>query len=94
MTPLSKRKTRLTFITADEVYECGKRRAVIIEAHPGYALVRLQGLRTAYTVPYAAVYSLAVKQALSAERREKAAKKKIGGVKWVKKLPKWMQEAK
>jgi hypothetical protein len=79
MTPLSKRKTKLSFSTADEVRERGRYRQVIIEAHPGYATVRLQGMRTGFDVSYAAIYSLAVKQALAAERAAKAAKKKVVG---------------
>ena len=79
MTPLSKRKTKLVFVTADEVREQGKYRAVIIEAHPRWATVRLQGMRKSFIVSYAAVYSLAVKQALREAAIAKAAKKKKAG---------------
>jgi hypothetical protein len=78
MTPLSKRKTRLSFITADEVREQGRYRQVIIEAHPGYAVIRLHGLRRAFTLTYGAMYQFSVRQAVEQARREKAAKKQRG----------------
>ena len=71
VTKLSARKTKLQFVTADEVREAGKYRAVVIEAHPRHCVLRLHGLRTGFVVSYAAVYSLAVKQALAAEREAK-----------------------
>ena len=78
MTDLSRRTTRLRFTTADEQREHGKYRRVIIEAHPGCATVRLAGLRTSYSIPWASIYSLAVKQHVASERAEKARKKKEG----------------
>ncbi len=76
---LANRKSKLVFVTADEIRERGKYRAVIVEAHPGYATLRLQGLRKSFTLPYGAIYGLAVKAAVAAERAEKAAKKKGRG---------------
>lgn len=78
MTPLSKRKTKLQFITANEVRERGRYRQVIIEAQPQYAVVRLQGMRKGFVITYAGIYDAAVKIAVAAERAEKAAKKKAG----------------
>ena len=75
MTDLAKRITQLRFTTADEVRERGKYRKISVEAKPQYAIIRLQGLHTAYTVPWSAVHSLAVKMAVAAKRAEKKAKK-------------------
>ena len=75
MTDLTARVTKLRFQTAEEVREQGRYRKVCIEAEPLTAIVRLAGLRTAYTIPWAAVYSLAVKMAVASERAEKRAKK-------------------
>lgn len=71
MTKLSARKTKLVFCTADEVRERGKYRQVVIEAHTLCCTVRLQGMRKGYLITYGAIYSLAVKQALAAEREAK-----------------------
>ena len=75
MTDLSRRTTRLRFTTSDEQREHGKYRRVIIEAHPGCATVRLSGMRTGYSISWASIYSLAVKQHVAAEKAEKARKK-------------------
>ncbi len=75
MTDLVKRSTRLRFTTSDEQREQGKYRRVMVEALPGCAVIRLSGLRTSYTIPWSAVYSLAVKAAVASERAEKARKK-------------------
>ena len=59
MTTLSNRKTRLVFETADTVRENSKLRAVIIEAQPMIAYVRLKGTRRAFPISYAAIYHAA-----------------------------------
>jgi hypothetical protein len=71
MTSLSQRRTRLVFETSSMVRERGKWREVIIEAHPGYAVLRLKGLRKSFTLDYSAFYSLAVKAEVAAKRAEK-----------------------
>jgi hypothetical protein len=76
MTTLATRKTRLIFTTADEIRERGKFRPVVIEARPGCAVVRLLGLRTAYTITYGAIYHCAAKAAANAARAEKKAQSK------------------
>jgi 3-methyladenine DNA glycosylase Tag len=76
MSELAARRTRLVFTTADQVRERGKLRAVVIEAQPYMAMVRLHGTRTAFPVSYAAVYHLAARLAVAEQRKEKAAKKK------------------
>lgn len=63
MTTLRQRKTRLIFETESEVKERGKYRAVIIEAMPHFAMVRLKGTRTKFPIPYAAIYHAAARLA-------------------------------
>jgi hypothetical protein len=76
MTPLTARKTRLTFETASTVRERGRYREVVIEAEPAYAVVRLKGTRGRFLVAWDAVYGLAARQAAEQKRREKLARKK------------------
>ena len=76
MTDLAKRITKLQFTTADEVRERGSYRKIIVEAKPGFAVLRASGLRTSYTIPWAAVWSMAVKAAVAAEKAEKKSRAK------------------
>lgn len=76
MSELATRRTRLVFTTSDTIREKGKLRAVVIEAQPYMAMIRLQGMRTAFPVPYGAIYHLAARLAVAEARKEKAAKKK------------------
>jgi hypothetical protein len=77
MTRLETRKTKLSFVTADSVRERGKSRPVVIEATtPYWATVRLAGMRKAYKVSFASIYTLAVKQEVEKQRAEKKAAKK------------------
>ena len=75
MTSLSRRTTRLKFVTEDEVRASGRCRKVSVEARPEYAIIRLQGLHTAYTIPWSAIHSVAVKMAVAAAKAEKKAKR-------------------
>lgn len=75
MRSLLNRKSKLIFQTADAVRERGRLREVVIEAHPGYAMVRLAGMRTAYPISYAGIYNAAVRIAVERERAERKAKK-------------------
>jgi hypothetical protein len=76
MTALSKRKTKLTFETADTVRERGRLREVVIEAQPFFCLVRLKGMRSSMPISYGAIYHVAAKIAAEKRRAEhKAARK-------------------
>lgn len=80
MAHLEKRKSRLTFTTADTVRERGKLREVVVEATtPYWATVRLAGMRKSYKVSFASIYTLAVKQEVEKQRAEKKAAKKGKG---------------
>ena len=75
MTTLATRKTRLVFMTSDEIREHGKYRPVVIEARPGCAVVRLLGLRTSYTITYGAIYHAAARIAAEQARAARKAKR-------------------
>jgi hypothetical protein len=79
VTSLAERKTRLVFETSDQVRECGAWRPVIVEAHAGYAVLRLKGLRGRFEICYGTVYQQAARIAAERARAEKKAAKKRGG---------------
>jgi hypothetical protein len=79
-TNLSKRKTRLQFVTCDVVRERGRLREVVIEAGTHYATVRLLGMRRSYQISYAGIYHMAARIAVEKERAEKKAAAKKGGM--------------
>ena len=76
MTTLSNRKTRLVFETADTVRENSKLRAVIIEAQPMIAYVRLKGTRRVFPISYAAIYHAAGRIEAERVRAEKKAQRR------------------
>jgi hypothetical protein len=76
MTALRERKTRLTFETADEIRDRGRYRAVVVEAEPDYAVLRLKGTRHRFQVSWAGLYQYAAKCEVDRLRREKAASRK------------------
>jgi hypothetical protein len=76
VTDLTMRATRLRFRTSGEVKVRGKYRKLVVEARPEYCIIRPEGMRTAYTVPWDAIFSTGGKMFAAAERAEKAARKK------------------
>ena len=76
MTDLTIRATRLRFRTVCEVKQRGKYRKIVVEAKPDYALVRLEGMRFAYTIPWDFVWSLGAKISARNAAAEKLAKRK------------------
>ena len=75
MTELRGRISRLRFVTDSEVREGSKRRRVVCEARPEYLIVKASGLHSRYTIEWSAIWSLAVKMQVAAEKAEKKAKK-------------------
>ena len=75
MSALAGRRTQLAFETRDEIRERGQYRPVCVEAHPDFAVLRLKGTRHRLTLTWAAMYSLAAKQAADQARRDRKAKK-------------------
>lgn len=79
MSNLETRKSKLQFTTASTFREGRKLRQIVVEVDgPTFINVRLAGTRTRYSITFDAIYSAAVKLAVAAERREKAAAKKGG----------------
>ena len=78
MTDLTLRSTKLRFVTASEVRDGCKRRRVVCEARPEYLIVKASGRHSSYTIGYDAIWSMAVKMQVAAERAEKKAAKKRG----------------
>jgi hypothetical protein len=70
---LTKEKTLVVVETDDHVFEHGSR-AVIVEAHPNFLLLRLKGTHRSYLIEYAAIFSAAVK--LSVQHDQAAAGRK------------------
>ena len=75
MTDLSTRKTRCIVQFSDAVRERGKLREVIFQLTPYGISVRLKGMRSAFEVSPASVYTLAVLKSVQKARDEKKAKK-------------------
>lgn len=74
MTALAKRKTRARFETAAKI----QGRAVIIEAEPYIARVRLKGQRTTFEVSWEGVYFQAAKLAADRLWTERKARRRHG----------------
>jgi len=61
MTRLDQRKTKLSFETQSTIFEQGEHRAVIVECHPKYALLRLKGKRKGYSISWDAMVRVAAR---------------------------------
>lgn len=62
-----------------ETSACYQRRALIVELHPAYLVVRLKGLRSAqrrYSVSYDTVYELGAKLQYRLDQAEKLSRRK------------------
>lgn len=79
MPALDQRKTRLAFTTCDTVRDRGRLRPVVIDAQPYYAMVRLQGTRTAFPISWAAIYHAAARIKSQQDRAAKDAARKSKG---------------
>jgi hypothetical protein len=69
---LSKRKTRLSFITNQVARYRGREREIVIEVFPEHAAVRLLGTRTRYEVSWRGVFDLAAEIYARRERARQA----------------------
>lgn len=76
MTDLTARVSRLRFRTVGEIKMRGKYRKVIIEAKPDYAIVRLEGMRIAYSVSWEGIFWLGAKHFAAQTKAEKLAARK------------------
>ena len=75
MTALVQRKSRLTFETAETLFECGANRAVVIEAEPEYVTLRLKGLQHRVSITWGAVYHFAARIEAEKARQTKAVRR-------------------
>lgn len=75
MTNLAERTTRLRFATSEEVRQRGKYRKIVVEARPQRCILKLAGMRQSVELPWEAIWSLANKIQVAAQRAEKKAKK-------------------
>ena len=71
MTYLRDRKSRLSFVTNSTARYRGRDRAIVMEALPEYAAVRLLGTRTRYEVSWRAIFDLAAEIRVRRERQRK-----------------------
>lgn len=73
---LQTRRTRLIFETASLVRERGRYRAVVVQAEPEFAILRLKGTRHALHLSWDGIYAFAARCEADRKQREKAALKK------------------
>jgi hypothetical protein len=56
---LLERKAQIIFISASSVNESGKRRKIVIESRPEFAIVRLNGSRKRFPIAWEMIYEIA-----------------------------------
>lgn len=57
---LLERKTRIIFVTASSVQAKRKPREIVIETRPEFAIVRLNGTKEQYPLPWEKIYNAAL----------------------------------
>jgi hypothetical protein len=57
---LLERKTRIIFVTASSVQAKRKPREIVIETRPEFAIVRLNGTKEQYPLPWEKIYNVAL----------------------------------
>jgi len=73
---LPDRKSRTIFITGSTVLYNGKRRNVVIESRPEFAIVKLNGTKTNYPLAWERIYEVAAEHHAANLRLEKQAERK------------------
>jgi hypothetical protein len=53
------RKAQIIFVSASSVDESGKKRRVVIESRPGFAIVKLNGSKKRYPIAWEMIYEIA-----------------------------------
>jgi hypothetical protein len=81
---LLERKAQIIFVTASSVEQNGKKRKVVVESRPTFAIVRLDGSRERFSIAWEAIYDTAkqlraksLRQEDEAERLNKRSIKKV-----------------
>jgi len=59
MACLLERKTRIIFVTATSVQATGKSREIVVETRPEFVIVRLNGTKEQYPLPWEKIYNAA-----------------------------------
>jgi DNA gyrase inhibitor GyrI len=86
MSCLIDRSVKIIFVSASSVNKNGKRRKIVLESCPTYALIRLRGSAESFPIAWEAIYEAAVRRhaenlrlEAEAEKAHKALKKKPTG---------------
>ena len=56
---LLERKAQIIFVSASSVNESGKRRKIVIESRPEFAIVRLNGSKKRFPIAWEMIYEIA-----------------------------------
>ena len=86
MAYLIERKTQTLYVTASSVSENGKKRKIVVESRPEFAIVRLAGARGEFPISWKMIYEAAMRHhaenlrlEAEAEKTRKARNKKRTG---------------
>ena len=86
MAYLIERKAQTLYVTASSVSENGKKRKIVIESRPEFAIVRLAGARGEFPIAWKTIYEAAMRHhaenlrlEAEAEKTRKARNKKPTG---------------
>jgi hypothetical protein len=83
---LLERKAQIIFVSASSVNESGKKRKIVIESRPEFAILRLNGSRKRFPIAWELIYEIAKRNHATnidlenhAERKDNRSKAKMGG---------------
>ena len=66
-------KTATIFVTASPILRNGRHRKIIVETRPEFAILKLHGIKTRYSLAWETIFELAVKQDAANRRIERRA---------------------
>ena len=75
MAYLIERKTQTLYVTASSVSENGKKRKIVVESRPEFAIVRLAGARGEFPISWKMIYEVAMRHHAENLRLEAEAEK-------------------
>ncbi len=75
MSCLLERKAQIIFITASSMRDNGKRRKIVIESRPEFAIVRMEGSKERFPISWEMIYEVAKRHHLQNLELEAAAKR-------------------
>ena len=56
---LLERKAQIIFVTASSMEKNGKKRKVVVESRPTFAIIRLEGSKERFSIAWEAIYEIA-----------------------------------